>query len=588
MSDLNNQSTSKGKRIMSGPTTPDCDLVHSTKYRGDNESFREAMNRVAAALQDNHEHYAEFRSILLSMRFMPAGRIQAAMGSLKNITPYNCFVAPTIEDSFVSGENCIMDVAKHAATTMRQGGGIGYDFSTLRPKGDLIRGVGAATDGPLAFAPIFDAVCKATTSAGARRGAQMLVLRIDHPDIEQFIHAKQNHDQLTGFNLSIGVTDKFMECLKSGEPFPLHFGDKVYREVDPAALWEMIMRSTYDWGEPGILFIDRINRLNNLYYCEVIAATNPCGEQPLPPYGACLLGSFNLVKYLILDEKGGYTLDFAQIKRDIPFIVRSMDNVIDRARYPTPEQKVEAQTKRRIGLGVTGVANALEACGHPYGTKEYIDAQSEVLRTITNACYMASVKLAKEKGAFELYDADKYLKGIFITSLDKNVQAAIKKHGIRNSHLISIAPTGTISLCADNISSGIEPVFAYKTERIVKLPAGDKIFEVDDYGLKFLGVSGRTADKVTPKEHIAVLTAAQQFVDSAVSKTCNLPENIEWDDFKDIYIQAWDGGAKGCTTYRTGCLRGSILSSMDDEKSEESEGGACSINEATGARTCED
>jgi len=451
---------------MSGPQNPHCDAIGAEKYRGQNEDFREATNRVAGFLQDNHDHYMAFRSILMEQRFMPPGRVQAGAGSLKNVTLYNCFVMPTIHDSFVDGpteaekiiersngyfhSESIMDVAKLAATTMRQGGGVGYDFSTLRPSGDIIKGVDSATDGPLAFAGILDMVCRATASAGNRRGAQMMVLRCDHPDIEKFIRAKQVMDSaipwdmrpLRGFNMSIAVTDELMEAVKGDKMFMLRFGGKNYREVNARALWDMIMRGTYDWAEPGVLFIDRINEMNNLYYCETIAATNPCGEQPLPPYGACLLGSFNLVKYLYKrDDAPLYGFDFEMLAADIPPVVRAMDNVIDRSRYPLPQQKQEAQRKRRMGLGVTGLANALEAMGLPYGTFEFIEFQDKLMEFIANKCYQASALLSAEKGSFPLYEAESYLKSKFVKGLWADTIALIKKHGIRNSHLTSIAPT---------------------------------------------------------------------------------------------------------------------------------------------------
>lgn len=587
---------------MTGPSIPECDATHAEKYRGKGENFREAMNRISASLQDDHDHYMAFRQILLSMRFMPPGRVQAAMGSLKNITPYNCFVMPTIHDSFTDGptqqelENLskgehpplsIMDIAKAAAITMRQGGGVGYDISPLRPRGDTIRGVQSITDGPLAFAPIYDAVCQATASAGNRRGAQMLTMRCDHPDIEIFIRAKQaameipyEYRPLRGFNMSVCVTDKLLECVASGKPFPLVFQGKMYREVDPQALWEMIMRGTYDWAEPGVLFIDTINAMNNLYYCETIAATNPCGEQPLPPYGACLLGSVNLVQYLVPSGEG-WDFNWDQLREDIPHIVRAMDNVVDRARYPLVEQKWEAQAKRRMGLGATGLANCLEAMGHPYGSKSFVEMEHRIFGFITRNCYLASVNLAKQKGSFPMFDAEKYCNGKFIKSLDEDVQEQIRKYGIRNSHLTSIAPTGTISFCADNVSSGIEPIFGYSQKRRIIMPEGPLVVEVADYGANKLNHKGRRAQDVTAAEHVAVLCAAQKHIDSAVSKTCNVPPDFPYSDFKDIYIRAYEGGAKGCTTYRPNGKYDEVVKSTDEVQ----EGEACSFDPITGQRT---
>lgn len=606
----------KGRRMnveITGPRTEAANAVHAEKYRSTGETFREAMNRIAAATQDDHEHYTAYRQILLKMRFMPAGRVQAAMGSLKNITAYNCFVMGTIHDSFTDGPSeseiaalrlgefpsrSIMDTATDAAKTMRQGGGVGYDISTLRPSGDFIKGVQSITNGPLAFAPIYDAVCRATSSAGNRRGAQMLVLRADHPDIEAFIRAKHVADDsipyemrpLRGFNMSIGVTDDLMEAVDRQAPFKLKFGGSTYREVDSVALWEMIMRSTYDWAEPGVLFIDTINRMNNLWYCEKIAATNPCGEQPLPPYGACLLGSINMVNYLLKStSKMVYEFDYDQLEKDIPHIVRAMDNVIDRTRYPLEQQKIEAKSKRRMGLGVTGMANAIEAMGFPYGSKEFIEVEDRILRTINMLCYRASALLAKEKGSFPLYDAEKYLQGGFIKTLDDETLDLIRKYGIRNSHLTSIAPTGTISFCADNVTSGIEPVLAYKQRRRVIMTTGPEIVELDDYGVAFLGVHGRTINEVTAKEHVDVLCTAQKNVDSAVSKTCNVPSDISWDDFKNVYVQAYLGGAKGCTTYRPNDKYDEPIKAIAQEKTTDqkdaAENEACGFDAVTGART---
>jgi ribonucleoside-diphosphate reductase alpha chain len=469
-----------------GPQTRVGDYFHAMKYRGDGEDFREAVNRFSSAMKDSDEHFHQFRDISLDMRFMPAGRVQSAMGSIRATTPYNCYVSGTIEDSFVHGEGNIMQRATEAAATMRMGGGIGYDFSTLRPKGTLIRKLQSPSSGPISFMEIYDAICRCVASSGHRRGAQMGVLRVDHPDIEEFLHAKQNTDKLTGFNISIAVTDEFMEAAMTGRTFYLRWGGEVYKEVDAAALWESIMRSTWDWAEPGVLFIDTINNMNNLWYCETLAATNPCGEQPLPPFGACLLGSFNLVKYVrktiprISEGRtpGRFYFDWDQLKADIPHVVRAMDNVVDRARYPLPQQEAEAKNKRRMGLGMTGVANALEALGFPYGSPGYLEFQSKVEELIAVETYRASSELAGEKGAFPLYD-ERYLDGRFIKQLPDDVQALIRKNGIRNSHLTSIAPTGTISLCADNVSSGIEPVFDYVTARPVNTPGGQELVEVE-------------------------------------------------------------------------------------------------------------
>lgn len=618
----NNQRYLRENPKMYGPQVPFSQELHAQKYRGEGESFREAMNRVASSLKDDDAHFRAFRDTLLGMRFLPAGRIQSAMGSTRQVTPYNCYVSGTIGDSFVDGPDSIMARATEAATTMRMGGGIGYDFSTLRPRGDLIRKLQSHSSGPVSFMEIFDAVCRCVASSGHRRGAQMGVMRVDHPDIEEFIHAKQPGKavqplwdlvaelpegpekgqlvaalqgtlRLTGFNVSVGITDEFMECVASGRPFALTFEGRTYREVDARALWESIMRGTWDWAEPGVLFIDAINRMNNLWYCEKIAATNPCGEQPLPPYGACLLGSFNLARYVSKDAAGAFSFDWDQYRADIPHVVRAMDNVVDRARYPLPQQEKEAKDKRRMGLGVTGLANAGEALGYAYGSPEFLKFEVEVLDTLRDESYLASAMVAKDKGAFPLFDTEKYLGGEFVKTLREDVRDAIRAHGIRNSHLTSIAPTGTISLCADNVSGGIEPVFAYSFDRTVQEFDGPRVETVHDYGAKVFGVRGKTCDRVTVQEHVAVLTTAAQRVDSAVSKTCNVPSDISWEDFKNVYVSAWEGGAKGATTFRLGGKRAGILVAKDDTGEADDadpapeDAAQCRIDPMTGRRECE-
>ncbi len=929
------------------------------------------MSRISGALQDSPVHFQAFREIMLDMRFLPAGRVQSAMGSTRGVTAYNCYVSGEIQDTMVDGEASIMMRALEAAATMRQGGGIGYDFSSLRPRGAIIKKLDSKSSGPISFMHIFDAVCKCIASSGHRRGAQMGVLRVDHPDIEEFIRAKQPSGEmqvlwdlvekikdpsersiawaalqktldLSGFNVSVAITDEFMQSLSTGKPFDLKFQGQVYKTVDAAALWDMIMRSTWDYAEPGVLFIDTINKMNNLYYAEEIATTNPCvaagtlvstpfgllpvekvkqghtvatvtgqgvvasvekhlqmpvfkvslsdgtsirataahifhvvtgkkcssdtrldqlvvgnklrlapslmpnnpiespfpelsdreyglvvgsvigdgcftensksvkiacshkedswasllngifskvgyssitkstdscnsvtshevmnrldksplsrgfstekklplellntnksflagfldglvstdgnvnmngtnpairvessskeslmmakralsmfgilarvykcgakakgsvntiagrtvtrtadgytlvvlgsgiktfhdqiglshpdksarlkelvlkycltgctwtatikaiepdgvadvydlfepatdtwitegvvnrgcGEQPLPPYGACLLGSFNLVRYVSKTESGAFTFNTSQLLEDIPHVVRAMDNIVDRSKYPLREQEKEAKSKRRMGLGVTGLANAIEACGHPYGSKKFLKMQKEIMSAIKNGCYQSSVQLAQEKGAFPLFDARLYTKGKFIKTLDESVQKDIAKHGIRNSHLTSIAPTGTISLTADNVSSGIEPVFSYSYDRTIQTFDGPKVETVTDYGVRVFEVKGKRASEVSIEEHLSVLLAASKEVDSAVSKTCNVPGSVKWDEFKQLYVKAYEGGAKGCTTFRTDGKRMGILvaNETEDQPAQEL---SCTVDPSTGRRSCE-
>lgn len=591
-----------------GPTLSISEEIHAMKYRSKGESFKEAMIRVADALKDNEEHYLQFKEILLDQRFLPAGRVQAAMGAPREVTSFNCFVSGTLEDSMDS----IMEKAAEAAQTMRLGGGIGYDFSSLRPRGDHIASLDSRSSGPISFMGIFDAICKTIASAGHRRGAQMGVLRVDHPDIEEFIKAKNNSTTLTQFNISVGITDEFMDAVIHDKMFDLKFDGRVYKTVRAKYLWDEIMRGSWDWAEPGVLFIDTINKKNNLGYCETIAATNPCGEQPLPPYGACLLGSFNLTKYIkassvciselvngrvVGSTERKLTFDYEQLKHDIAPVVRAMDNVIDRTVYPLEEQRLEAQSKRRMGLGVTGVANAGEALGYSYGSPEFLEWLEEVMTVIRDTCYQSSISLALEKGPFPMFIADKYLESGFAKTLPENIRRDINNYGIRNSHLLSVAPTGTISLSADNVSSGIEPVFSHSYERTIQTFEGPKVERVEDYGYRVFGVKGKTANELSVFDHVKVLNTASRFVDSACSKTCNVGDEVTWDQFKDVYMQAYLGGASGCTTFRASGKRYGILNAAavedvaEEPEAEEDdfveESGACFFDINTGLRTCE-
>ena len=577
-----------------GPTLPISDEIHAMKYRSKGETFKEAMSRVADALKDNEEHFIHFRHILYNMRFLPAGRVQSAMGAPRKVTPYNCFVSSTIEDSMEG----ISQASSQAAKTMQLGGGIGYDFSTLRPRGALIRTLESRSSGPVSFMGVFDAWCKTIASAGHRRGAQMGVLRVDHPDIEEFIRAKNNSTNLTQFNISVGVTDAFMEAVKADGDFDLVFDGRVYKTIRAKALWDDILRSTWDWAEPGILFIDRINKKNNLHYCEYIAATNPCGEQPLPPYGACLLGSFNLTQYITMGEDGKRTFNYDLLRHDIPHVVRAMDNVVDRAIYPLPQQEKEAKEKRRMGLGVTGVANAIEALGHPYGSDGFLKELEAIMGIIRDGCYRTSVSLAIEKGPFPLFKRE-YLDSEFAKTLPWGIREDIAKYGIRNSHLLSVAPTGTISLSANNVSSGIEPVFSHFYDRTIQTFDGPRIERVEDYAYREWGIKGVTANELSVFDHVKVLNVASRYVDSACSKTCNVGDDVTWEQFKDVYMKAYEGGASGCTTFRASGKRYGILNAAtsedvaepketpNDDFVDEKEGGACYYDVATGLRTCE-
>ena len=572
-----------------GPTKPISIEIDKMKYCQKEETFNEKVSRIARTLADDDQHKSNLKDILGNMRFLPAGRVQSAIGSSRITTAYNCFVSGTIEDSM----NTIMEKASEAAETMRRGGGIGYDFSKIRPRGDKIKSLDSQASGPVSFMGIFDSICQTIASSGHRRGAQMGVLRVDHPDIEEFVSAKRNSDRLTGFNISVGITDKFMEALTNTDDssFDLVFEHKTYKTICAKKLWDQIMESTWDWAEPGVLFVDRIAEMNNLHYCEEIVATNPCGEQPLPPYGACLLGSFNLTKYIVEDLQN--TFDFAQFKDDIPKIVRAMDNVIDRTIYPLKQQSDEAKDKRRMGLGVTGLANAGEMLGLPYASDEFMDWAEKVFACLRDNCYKASALLAKEKGPFPLY-REEYLKSNFVRSLPQSVKKLIREYGIRNSHLTSIAPTGTISLVADNVSGGIEPVFSHYYDRTIQTFEGPKVERVEDYAYA-KGVEGKTANETTVQEHLSVLLLAQHYVDSACSKTCNVGDDVGYEEFKQVYVDAWKGGAKGCTTFRLSGKRYGVLTTVEEEKKdtaeiqpiqEEDKVEACFVDPQTGIREC--
>ena len=540
------------------------------------QTVQDTWHRIAKALSEVETEPKKWETIfynaLTDFKFLPAGRITAGSGTKRNVTLFNCFVMGVIPDS-MSG---IFDMLKEAALTMQQGGGIGYDFSTIRPKGSLVKGIAADASGPVSFMDVWDSMCRTIMSAGSRRGAMMATMRCDHPDIEEFIAAKSDSQKLRMFNLSVLVTDAFMEAVKKGEDWKLIYNNKVYSVIKAADLWDQIMRATYNFAEPGVIFIDRINEKNNLSYCEKITATNPCGEQPLPPYGACLLGSINLAKLVEHPfDKNAY-LDVSQLEDLVSTAVRMMDNVIEVSQFPLEAQKLEAKNKRRIGLGVTGLADALLMVGLRYGSDEAVKNTEKWMKTIARSAYNASINLAEEKGAFPLFDPEKFIVSGNMIQMDEDVKKAVNKFGIRNALLTSIAPTGTISLYAGNVSSGIEPVFAYSYTRKVLQNDGSHVEEeVVDYAVqlwrdKFGNAPFPdffvSAQNLTPADHVKMQAAAQKWVDSSISKTINCPEDISFDDFKEVYIQAYDTGCKGCTTYRPNEVTGSVLSAGSEEK----------------------
>jgi ribonucleoside-diphosphate reductase alpha chain len=552
--------------------------IWTAKYRfrpapdeGDS-SFGETVDRVAAAVaaveapEAREAWRTRFTEALTDFRFIPAGRILAGAGTDRSVTLFNCFVMGTVPDSL----DGIFEHLRQAAVTMQQGGGVGMDFSTIRPSGSVVRGVGAEASGPLSFMDCWDAMCRTVESAGQRRGAMMGCLRIDHPDIEAFIDAKRDSRRLRNFNISVLVTDDFMKTLAAGGEWPLVFAGETVRRVSAPALWERLMRATYETAEPGVIFIDRVNAANNLTHCESISASNPCGEQMLPPYGACLLGSINLARLVDRPFAPDAAVDEAALAALTRDAVRFLDNVIDISRYPLAEQEAEAKAKRRIGLGITGLADALLFCGAAYGSSESVGRTRQWLEVIKREAYRASALLAKEKGAFPLYDPV-MLDRPNLASLDEETRALIAQHGLRNGCLTSIAPTGTTSLLAGNVSSGVEPVFAYAYTRKIRQPDGTSREQpVEDYAMQVwrrekgdqappeaVFVSAQT---LSPSDHLTMQATAQALIDSSISKTVNCPEDISFEAFADIYVEGYHLGCKGLTTYRPNAITGSILS----------------------------
>lgn len=652
---------------MIGPQHPVSQLLHQSKYRSDGESFDDYAVRYARTLADDEKHFRHLLGGLREQRILPAGRQQLAIGRPHQTTAYNCFCGGIIQDSMFG----IMTELKNSAMTLRAGGGDGWDFSTIRPEKDPIYGLGpgAFASGPVGFMPLWHAMCSSIMSAGMRRGAMMGSLSCHHPDIMKFIRAKRVSPELTpifeairelpegpirkaaekaaqrllpltNFNISVGCTDAFMDAVENDGLYDLTFGGRVYQRVRALDVWAVIMENNWDWAEPGVLFFDRINQMNPLRYCEYILSTNPCSEQPLPPNGACLLGSLNMVKYLVPTYSRilhphtangkppsgehhsryvrGYELDIDLFREDIRAAVRAFDNVIENTVYPLPEQEAEAKAKRRMGGGVTGVANALEVCGHVYGTPAYLEAQESILAILRDTAYETSIDLAKEKGSFPLFDADKWLASGFAQTLPEHIRERIKREGLRNGLLLSIAPTGTISLTADNISSGIEPPFALELEREINLAEGRTTVAFNDYAFDRFGVKGRTAMECTPQDHVRVLCSAQKYIDSSISKTCNVngarggdvqPGEITFQEFKDLYWLAWKGGAKGCTTYNANGQRAGILTAKAQSgglrsaaqtstsvrsgngetahDGADTEGTACFLDPTTGIKSCD-
>ena len=568
-------------------------------------SIADTWRRVARAIagvesSDPAGWEQRFYSILEDFRFLPGGRILAGAGTSKHVTLFNCFVMGTIEDSLAG----IFDALKEGAITMQQGGGVGYDFSTLRPKGDLARSVGKVASGPVSFMHLWDRMCSTILSTGDRRGAMMATLRCDHPDIEEFIESKRDPANLRHFNLSVLVSDAFMLAVDRDDEWPLIFpakttdfieGEyieqiwsggvkpvpcKIARKIKARELWGKIMRATYDYAEPGVIFIDRINKLNNLHYCEHISATNPCGEIPLPPNGACDLGSINLTAFVKSPFTSNAMLDMAGIRDTASIATRMLDNVYDLSLFPLAQQAEVASGSRRLGMGITGLADALIMLGIPYGSEQALQLAATVMRQICYSAYRTSILLAKEKGVFPLFECEKYLNGEFVKTLPEDIRLDIRQFGMRNSHLIAIAPTGTISLLANNVSSGLEPAYEFSYLRRVRSADGSILtFKVNDFAYaQYQQLFGEDAPltpafvrarDILPHVHIAMQAALQAYVDNSISKTINVPEEFNFEAFREIYKDAYLMGLKGCTTFRPNPITGQVLFSEDnlsDEK----------------------
>ncbi len=570
------------------------DVLREKYAKGDEkelggEAMVEAIRaRVARALAEGDKGASEttFREAL-ARGFIPGGRVNSAAGAdIKSATLINCFVQPVGDSvsSTVDGKVGIYHALRQAAETMRRGGGVGYDFSSIRPRGARVAGTDSAASGPVSYMHVFNQSCATVESAGARRGAQMGVLRVDHPDIEEFISAKRSKGQLSNFNISVGVSDAFMQAVDADAEFDLIHkaepfveagqngnGQWIYKSIRARELWDQIMRNTYEAAEPGVLFLDRINAENNLHYCEVIEATNPCGEIPIPDHGCCCLGSMNLTKF-VEEPFGAARFDSKGFAEVVSTAVRMLDNVLDVTVWPLEEQAQEAMNKRRIGLGFTGLGDALIMLGLRYNSAEAREFAADVTRQMRDAAYRASIALAKEKGAFPLLDAEKFLASGMASRLPGDIRAAISQHGLRNSHLLSIAPTGTISLAfGDNCSGGIEPAFSWHYTRKKREPDGTMAeYRVEDHAYRLYREAGGDeahlpeafvgAMEISAQDHMQMQAAIQPYICAAISKTVNVPADYPFADFEALYMQAWKAGLKGITTYRPNEITGSVLS----------------------------
>jgi ribonucleoside-diphosphate reductase alpha chain len=546
--------------------------IWETRYRATGEAdIHASWQRVAQAIAqpegDERDLWTErFQALLDDFRFLPGGRILAGAGTGHRVTLFNCFVMGTIADDLES----IFEALKEGALTMQHGGGVGYDFSTLRPAGTMAQATGSIASGPVSFMHIWDAMCATLLSTGARRGAMMATLRCDHPDIETFVDAKRDPALLRHFNLSVLVSDAFMDAVAGDRDWPLVFpGLAVVRTVKARDLWQRILRAAYDTAEPGVLFIDTINRDNTLGKLETLSATNPCGEIPLPPYGACDLGSLNLTAFVTAPFAANTHLDLAALADAAALAVRFLDNVIDVSRFPLQAQAGEARFKRRIGLGLTGLADALVLLGLHYDSDAARQSATQAVQVVRDAAYRASVELAREKGAFPALDRDAFLASGFARRLPGDIRDAIAAHGIRNSHLLAIAPAGTISLLANNLSSGIEPIFSAEAERrVLEADGRYRTHRVVDHACQLwqqrrgdgLPPAFVEARQIDPLAHLQMQATLQPWVDNAISKTINVAADIPFERFEHLYRQAHALGLKGCTVFRPNAITGAILS----------------------------
>lgn len=587
---------------------PIAEHVWDSKYRyrlGEkilDETIESTWHRVAKAAARAEEKSQRrrweknFYAILENFQFLPGGRILAGAGTRHDVTLFNCFVMPILEDSL----HGIFDALKDGALTLQQGGGVGYDFSPLRPSGFPVEHTGATASGPVSFMRIWDAMCATMVSTGARRGAMMGILRCDHPDIEAFIQAKADPHELRHFNVSVLVTDAFMQAVENNSEWELVFplekgkspeGESVHRhwsggrepvvcqvikKINARTLWEKIIKSAYDYAEPGVLFEDTINLQNNLWYREWISATNPCGEIPLPAYGACNLGSLNLTQFILKPFGDDATIDWKTLESTTAIATRFLDNIIDVSRYPLKMQKQEAYATRRIGLGISGLANVFVMMNMRYGSAKSLQLAAKLMKCISDTTWQTSIQLAQERGVFPLFKKEEYLAGEFVQCLPDDIRRSMQEHGVRNSHHNTIAPTGTISLLANNISNGIEPIFSDHYDRMVRQADGElKKFAVTDYA-KMLWDRAHpdrpspsawvTSHELTPEDHLQIQAAVQPYIDNAISKTINLPENFPFDKLSEVYTKAYQLGLKGCTIFRPNSITGSVLDVSQTDK----------------------